>query len=209
MYKIVEGDFANQQYPNKDYLINWPMLYILENGRQAYIGESNHAKQRMAEHKRKKEKEIFEKVHFIYSAQFNQSVTFDYEAKLIQYIAADELFVVTNGNSGLADKSYYDKDYYDKDFYKLWRKLQREGVVKHSLEEIEQSDLFKYSPFKKLNDDQRNAVEIILEELKAGIIKKIIVNGMPGSGKTIVAIFLMKYMKDALYFIKGIQIWMK
>lgn len=84
MYKIVEGDFANQQFPNEDYLINWPMLYILENGRQAYIGESNHAKQRMAEHKRKKEKEIFEKVHFIYSAKFNQSVTFDYEAKLIQ-----------------------------------------------------------------------------------------------------------------------------
>lgn len=200
MYKIVEGDFANQQFPNEDYLINWPMLYILENGRQAYIGESNHAKQRMAEHKRKKEKEIFEKVHFIYSAKFNQSVTFDYEAKLIQYIAADELFVVTNGNSGLADKSYYDKDYYDKDFYKLWRKLQREGIVKHSLEEIEQSDLFKYSPFKKLNDDQRNAVEIILEELKAGTNKKIIVNGMPGSGKTIVAIFLMKYLKDSEEF---------
>lgn len=25
MYKIVEGDFANQQFPNEDYLINWPM----------------------------------------------------------------------------------------------------------------------------------------------------------------------------------------
>ena len=60
--------------------------------------------------------------------------------------------------------------------------------------------MFKYSPFKKLNDDQRNAVEIILEELKAGTNKKIIVNGMPGSGKTIVAIFLMKYLKDSEEF---------
>jgi hypothetical protein len=75
VYKIVEGDFANQQFPNKDYLVNWPIVYILQNGRQVYIGESNHAKQRMAEHKRTKAKEIFEKVHFIYSAKFNQSVT--------------------------------------------------------------------------------------------------------------------------------------
>ena len=104
----------------------------------------------MAEHKRNKEKEIFKKVHFIYSDKFNQSVTFDYEARLIQYIAADELFTVTNENGGLADKSYYEKEYYDKDFYKLWRMLQQEGIVKQSLEEIEQSDLFKYSPFKKL-----------------------------------------------------------
>ena len=200
MYKILDGNFAKEQYPDNEYLTNWPMLYILENGQYAYIGESNHAKQRMSQHKRNKEKKIFEKVHFIYSAKFNQSVTFDYEAKLIQYIAADELFVVTNGNSGLADKLYYDKQNYDKDFYKLWSKLQREGIVKHSLEEIEQSDLFKYSPFKKLNDDQRMSVETILSELKTGIDKKIIVNGMPGSGKTIVAIFLMKYLKDSEEF---------
>lgn len=197
MYKVLEGDFAKQQFSDEEYLTNWPMLYILENGRQAYIGESNHVKQRMAQHRKSVEKVIFDKVHFIYSERFNQSVTFDYEAKLIQYIAADELYEVTNKNAGLADKSYYDKESYDKDFHKLWRKLQREGIVKHSLEEIEQSDLFKYSPFKKLNDDQRASVETILEELKAGTNKKIIVNGMPGSGKTIVAVFLMKYLKDS------------
>lgn len=76
------------------------MLYILENGRQAYIGESNHVKHRMAQHSRSVEKVIFDKVHFIYSERFNQSVTFDYEAKLIQYIAADELYEVTNRNAG-------------------------------------------------------------------------------------------------------------
>lgn len=197
MYEILEGDFSTQKFPDQDYLLDWPMLYILENGKEAYIGESNHVKQRMGEHKRTVEKAIFEKVHFIYSPRFNQSVTFDYEAKLIQYIAADEMFVVTNGNAGLADKSYYEKEYYDKNFYKLWTKLQKEGIVKHSLEEIEQSDLFKYSPFKKLNDDQRKSVETIIDELKEGTDKKIIVNGMPGSGKTIVAVFIMKYLKDS------------
>ena len=39
MFKIIEGDFRNNQYSNEEYLDNWPMLYILESGKQAYIGE--------------------------------------------------------------------------------------------------------------------------------------------------------------------------
>ena len=88
MFKIIEGDFKNQEYGTENYLTNWPMLYILENGKEAYIGESNHVKTRMNQHHMSVEKSIFDKVHFIYSKQFNQSVTFDYESKLIQYIVA-------------------------------------------------------------------------------------------------------------------------
>ena len=86
MFKIIEGDFKNNIYGNEEYLDNWPMLYLLENGKQIYIGESNHVKTRMTQHSSNIEKKIFDKVHFIYSKIFNQSVTFDYESKLIQYI---------------------------------------------------------------------------------------------------------------------------
>ena len=197
MFKIIEGDFKNNTYSDEDYLDNWPMLYILENGKQAYIGESTHAKTRMIQHASAEEKRIFDKVHFIYSKLFNQSVTFDYESKLIQYIVADELFQVTNKNAGIADKQYYQKKEYDAQFEKLWKKLQKEKLVKHSLEEIENSDLFKYSPYKELNDSQRNAVEEILARIKDGSSNRIVVKGMPGSGKTIVAVYLMKYLSDS------------
>lgn len=182
MFKIIEGDFKNNKYSNEEYLDNWPMLYILENGKKAYIGESNHVKTRMTQHTTNEEKRIFNKVHFIYSRLFNQSVTFDYESKLIQYIVADELFQVTNKNSGIADKQYYEKGKYDKKFELLWRKLQQEKLVKHSLEEIENSDLFKYSPYKELNDSQRKAVEDILAQIESGNVNRVVVNGMPGSG---------------------------
>lgn len=201
MFKIIEGDFKHNHYSNESYLDNWPMLYILENGKQAYIGESNHVKTRMTQHATNEEKRIFDKVHFIYSKLFNQSVTFDYESKLIQYIVADELFQVTNKNYGIADKQYYQKLDYDKKFEVLWRKLQKEKLVKHSLEEIENSDLFKYSPYKELNDSQRTAVESILSSLKEGSANRVIVNGMPGSGKTIVAVYLMKYLADSEEFV--------
>lgn len=197
MFKIIEGDFKNNKYSDEEYLDNWPMLYILENGRQAYIGESSHVKTRMTQHSSIEEKRIFDKVHFIYSKLFNQSVTFDYESKLIQYIAADELYEVTNKNKGIADKQYYQKQEYDEKFATLWRKLQREKLVKHSIEEIENSDLFKYSPYKELNDSQRQAVEDIVQKLKEGTVDKVVVNGMPGSGKTIVAVYLMKYLADS------------
>lgn len=205
MFKIIEGDFKNGEYSSEEYLDNWPMLYILENGKQAYIGESNHVKTRMTQHATKEEKRIFDKVHFIYSKMFNQSVTFDYESKLIQYIVADELYQVTNKNSGIADKQYFEKQKYDEKFEMLWRKLQREKLVKHSLEEIENSDLFKYSPYKELNNSQREAVEEILTKVKDGTVNRVVVNGMPGSGKTIVAVYLMKYLADSEEY-KGKQI---
>lgn len=200
MFKIIEGDFKNNIYGNEEYLDNWPMLYLLENGKQIYIGESNHVKTRMTQHSSNMEKKIFDKVHFIYSKIFNQSVTFDCESKLIQYIVADELFQVTNKNSGIADKQYYKKQEYDKKFELLWRKLQREKLVKHSLEEIENSDLFKYSPYKELNDNQRNAVETIIQRIREEDTNRIVINGMPGSGKTIVAVYLMKYLMDCEEF---------
>lgn len=197
MFKIIDGNFKDGQYSNEEYLDNWPLLYILENGKKAYIGESTHAKARMTQHATAEEKRIFNRVHFIYSKLFNQSVTFDYESKLIQYIAADGLFQVTNKNSGIADKQYYQKKEYDKKFEILWRKLQKEKLAKHSLEEIENLDLFKYSPYKELNDNQRQAVEEILLTIKNGSVDRVIVNGMPGSGKTIVAVYLMKYLTDS------------
>lgn len=132
MFRITEGDFKNQKYGNESYLSNWPMLYILENGKQAYIGESNHVKNRMSQHHSSVDKRIFDKVHFIYSSKFNQSVTFDYESKLIQYIVADELYEVRNKNAGMADKEYYGKKEHDEKFQVLWRGLQREKIVKHS-----------------------------------------------------------------------------
>ena len=100
----------------------------------------------------------------------------------------------------MAEKEYYGKKEYDEKFQVLWRRLQREKIVKHSLEELENSDLFKYSPYKELNGDQRTAVEEIIGSLKQDGKQTIVVNGWPGSGKTIVAIFLLKYLRDSEEF---------
>lgn len=193
MFQILEKDFHGKEYGKKSYLNNWPMLYILENGDYAYVGQSTNVKKRMLQHKVSEKKELFKKVHLIYSQEFNQSVTFDYESKLIQLIAADEQFILTNGNDGIANKNYYNKEYYDENFNDLWNRLRSKNIVKHSIEEIVNSDLFKYSPYKELNDSQREAVEDIFSSILTDQEQPIVVNGMPGSGKTIVAVFYLNF----------------
>ncbi len=69
-----------------------------------------------------------------------------------------------------------------------------------SIPEIENSDLFKLSPFKALSQDQAVAVEGIMEgladDLRANAASTVVVQGEPGTGKTVIAIFLLKLIAD-------------
>ena len=60
--------------------------------------------------------------------------------------------------------------------------------------------LFKLSPFKALTQEQAIAVEDILEglidDLREGVPSTIVIQGDPGTGKTVVAIYMMKLLRD-------------
>lgn len=196
MYKIIKKDFREKDYGKEEFLKSWPMLYVLENGKEAYVGESTSIINRMNQHKASVEKQNFETAHFIYSKEFNKSVTYDYESKLIQLLAADDNFIIMNRNAGIADKEYFNKEYYDQKFLNLWDYLRTSNLARHTINEIKNSDLFKYSPYKELNESQMDAVNEIFSAIKMDSKTPIVINGMPGSGKTIVAIYLFKFLKD-------------
>ena len=65
LYVITNRRFPSDNYGNADYLNNWPMLYILENGDKVYIGESTNVAERMKQHYNNHEKREFNQVHFI------------------------------------------------------------------------------------------------------------------------------------------------
>ena len=135
MFTIKDVDFQSDDYGVEPYLNNWPMLYILENGKKAYVGQTNSINKRMSQHKEADSKKIFTKAHFIYCDKFNQSATFDYESRLISLMAADAQFVLTNQNAGLSGIEYYDKLTYDQEFVELWKELQKSGasIVMHAI----------------------------------------------------------------------------
>jgi len=116
-------------------------------------------------------------------------------------MSADQKYKLQNGNAGIQSHNYYNKKEYELKFKSIWKKLRNKGIVTKDLREIENSDLFKYSPYKSLNTDQYSVVNQVLENLskdvKEGINSTTIVNGGAGTGKTVLAIYLVKLLMDA------------
>ena len=94
--------------------------------------------------------------------------------------------------------SYFSKKQYDEMFKDLWAELRRLDLASGTIDELEESEVFKYSPFKGLTPDQRVALDKIMAAIEDGLenAKPIVVQGMPGTGKTILAIYLLKMLRD-------------
>jgi DUF2075 family protein/predicted GIY-YIG superfamily endonuclease/SOS-response transcriptional repressor LexA len=203
--KIEQYDFENGLFDkfNTNHFAKdlWPLVYILSDGdtKTAYIGETTDAYARMSAHLKHKKKSRLTSVHLITSDKFNKSATLDIESNLIKYMSADNVYQLINGNLGLANHNYYQKkEVYWGIFNSVWNQLRSEGIAKHSIEHIDNSDLFKYSPYKSLTVDQSQGLEQILQSLLSGKSKNIVVEGGAGTGKTILAIFLFKMLSSQL-----------
>lgn len=182
-----------------DKVLNWPMVYILANDKEAYVGQTNSVATRMNQHGANEEKSAFTTANVIFNEEFNTSVITDYEHRLIGYMHADGRYVLTNKNDGMTDSNYFSKEAYSRMFEELWEDLRKLELADHTIAQIEESEVFKYSPFKNLNADQRVALDDIYSEITRGLelAKPIVVEGMPGTGKTILAIYLLKLLKDS------------
>ncbi|MDR7111431.1 DUF2075 family protein/predicted GIY-YIG superfamily endonuclease [Microbacterium trichothecenolyticum] len=184
---------------------NWPVVYLLDGADSpgagaVYVGETVNAAARMRQHLANPAKSAFRSVRVVIDDTFNKSACLDLESHLIRWLAGDGQFTVMNGNEGIIDARYYERDLYRESFRDIFEKLRSEGVFQRSIPEIENSALFKLSPFKVLTPEQAIAVEDIVEgllaDLKSGASSASVIEGQPGTGKTIVAIFLMKLLAD-------------
>ncbi|PIR47598.1 hypothetical protein COV06_02860 [Candidatus Uhrbacteria bacterium CG10_big_fil_rev_8_21_14_0_10_50_16] len=178
------------------YGLDWPVVYFIENGKEAYIGETIHLYYRSKEHYKNKERQRLHQVHVVTDEEYNKSAALDIESWLIQYIAADGIFKLQNGNAGLKNHEYFDREKYLSKFENgIWPKLVKMGLAKNNLVQLKNSDLFKYSPYKTLSADQIAFVEALVDEIAQEKLT-FVVRGRPGTGKTIVAVYLMKYLKE-------------
>lgn len=174
----------------------WPVVYILSDGfiNEAYVGETTDAYARMSSHFKNNKKNKLSAVHLISSEKFNKSATLDIESNLIKYISGDGQYKLINGNVGLANHNYYQKKEYWEIFKSIWDNLRSFGIAKHPIDYIDNSDLFKYSPYKTLTSEQKSGLLVIMKSLLNNTYKNIIIEGGAGTGKTILAIFLFKLL---------------
>ena len=140
------------------YGINWPAVYIIYNTKKAYVGETLDLVRRTEQHLKEDEFKEFTDICLISDKTFNKSVILDLESYLIKYMSADKTHILTNGNAGVVNHNYFYRDAYEEDFKEIWDKLLELGIVSSSIADIENSELFKYSPYKSLNEEQQNAV---------------------------------------------------
>lgn len=201
---IIDSIEFNESTPNKlkdiRYGENWPVVYIIHSTKEAYVGETVNASVRSGQHFRNKDRRRLKKIHLIGDDKFNKSVILDLEHFLINYMSADGKFVLQNGNMGMRAHNYYQREQYKKEFEEIWKQLREEGLVKNSVLDIRNSEMFKYSPYKILSQDQFNVlssiVQLLVDDKDTKKGETILVNGGAGTGKTVLAIYLMKAFAD-------------
>ncbi len=188
---------------------NWPVVYILYNDEDVYVGESLSFTSRMHQHLNSPSKRHLKTARVVLDDTFNKSACLDLESFLIRLFAGDGKYTMLNQNDGIVDADYYERPSYQLTFSEIFEELRHRGAFTNTIAAIENSDLFKLSPFKSLSSDQADAVEQILaslfDDLEAGTESTTVVEGNPGTGKTIVAIYLLKMLRDIATVPAGIE----
>lgn len=182
----------------------WPVVYILNDGkkREAYVGESTNIVARIQTHLANEQKNKLSSLELITSDKFNKSAALDIESNLIRYMAADRQYELLNSNLGIANHNYYQKkELYQAIFESIWDGLRSKGIAKHSLLHLNNSDIFKYSPYKSLSLEQEQGLANILHCLNNETAHRVVVEGGAGTGKSILAIYLFKLLlsNDDIY----------
>ena len=200
-----EFDFSRdaiEKLTDEKYSQEWPIVYMIFNKKEMYIGETVDAETRMLQHYVSPRRRTLDKFRYIYSNGFNKSSTLDLESYLISHVSADGMFSLQNDNAGHQKHNYWQQEKYRAEFAGIWRNLQELKLAKNSIRTIENKNLFKFSPYKDLTDDQFLVANHILNTLKNDIrLNKnstYIINGGPGTGKTVLAIYLVKLLSTKM-----------
>ena len=200
-------------YPPKDG-VSWKIpfdyhcVYIMENGREAYIGETNNPVRRGKEHDinfSDNKKYHFNKVHIITGRLSEETPAKHYENLLIKLMKVDKMFNIVNRNDG--ERPHYSrKNEFELYFDKLWVELEKKGLVKtKSFETVINSNAYKYSPHTVLTEEQFRTLTSIAHTIDSGDTqphedsfksRPILIEGDAGTGKTVVATSLFYFLKN-------------
>lgn len=201
-FEIKEYDFSENGLSkiNAKY-INWPVVYLINNEKKIYIGETSNIKDRMKQHLKNPEKDFLKLINIIFDEKFNKSAILDIEQNLIRMFYADSKFASNNGiinkNNGQSSKhNYYQREMYLNKLEEIWKILKNKELVINSYNHIVNSDIYKYSPFISLTEEQEEIMCIIINNILDSLEGKTdnttsIITGLAGTGKTILAISLI------------------
>ena len=207
-FEVKEYEFNDKALNNinRKY-INWPVVYLINSNNKVYIGETSNIKSRMKQHLNNPERKFLKIINIIFDEKFNKSAILDIEQNLIRMFYADNRFDsntgILNKNNGQSSKhNYYQREMYLNKLEYIWKKLQQKKLAKKSYNSIINSDIYKYSPFTSLTNEQQDImckiINNILDCLEEKTTNKTsIITGLAGTGKTVLAINLIYTIVNA------------
>lgn len=179
---------------------NWPVVYLINNKEEMYVGETVNVSVRTSQHLKNPDREKLTSISIISDDDFNKSVVLDLEAHLISYMAADGKYKLQNSTMGMQLHNYYNREVYEKSFSQIWNQLKEQDLATNTIHYIENSDIFKYSPYKSLSLDQYKVIDEVIQNLvdsyQDGKGTTSIIMGGAGTGKTVLAVYLMKLFAE-------------
>jgi predicted GIY-YIG superfamily endonuclease len=206
MYRIDTYDFSKGDFNKWEIANDYPAVYILENGKIAYIGETGNVIERATQHSenRTMKKYKFKNMHVITGEKSQKSATRHFETLLIRLMIADQKFSVIRDKDKNNKHWYSDKNISELHFDKLWAVLEEKGLVNvKDFHLVMNSNTYKYCPHTDLTKEQRAALTSIINVLDSDETlphepafkqRPILINGEAGTGKTLVATSLFYYL---------------
>lgn len=185
------------------YLVEYPTVYVINDQQKkeytVYVGETNDIQRRTWEHlkndpkKRNDWRELQSgaEMFVIGHEHFNKSLTLDIENRLMQYLSSVDAVKHLNNRRENYQSKYYTHDEMKPIFNKIWQRLNKEDPKLFPAQRlIEDSALFKASPFNKLTTEQVDARNIIFQAIQEALAsgkrdQVILVKGEAGAGKTV------------------------
>ena len=202
IYPVQFSDQGVENLKHQNKGTNWPVVYILHNDDTAYIGETCNIANRLSQHIADPNRNGIEEAVIITDNEFNKSVTLDIEQNLIRLCKADKKFdTIQNRNDGQsASHEYYNRNYYEMKMPGIWKELVQKNLAKNPYGKLINDALFKYSPYTCLNEEQMDARFKILRDIDESIVagdeRTFVVNGGAGTGKTILALNLLRTLSE-------------
>lgn len=209
---------AEQEVAATTHGTNWPVVYLIYNDSEVYVGETTSAYVRYGQHasengKYFNDRRRLNRISIIFDDLFNKSAILDIEQNLIHLLEADAAIQEENGGHGRklqnrnAGQSYA-HDYYNRTIYQakveeVWNRLLKRRFVSNSFLSIKNSDLFKYSPYTSLTAEQelvcRDIIRDIISRLSIGKKGMAVIKGAAGTGKSLVLINMIMTLLRSLY----------
>lgn len=196
---------------------NWPVVYLIHNDREIYVGETTNAYVRYSQHAdphgtNYEDRKRLNSISIIFDDKFNKSAILDIEQNLIKLIGADNaiqrqnnaktIYTLQNKNGGQSSQhDYYNRIIYQQKLEDIWKQLIEKGLAFNDFHDIRNSDLFKYSPYTSLTEEQEQVCRDILRDIITTLLSKkegtAVIKGSAGTGKSILLINMIMTLVNA------------